>query len=318
MRTLGIVLNPFSGGDGRRIVTTSPTHSVHDKVRYLSQVLHTLGEIYPVRVLLGQDLAGISSVLINPPRRFPLEVVPVTLRGEPEDTQRTVKALDGLADLLLVLGGDGTHRQALLARPQTPLLPLPAGTNNAFPFRLDSAYAGLVAAVVLRFGTGDAVYYPKVISVRSGVWESLAVVDAALYCGRFLGAHALWDPGELRHLALAFAEPWSLGLSALGALACPIDLDRRAQRGVLLSFGEKGKVVTFPWFPGHAQRVTIMHWQEVGLEEPWNWRVEEPSLLALDGERERELPRGSVVYGELRRWPVLVVDPRKVSLFLRS
>lgn len=312
MKTLGIVVNPFAGSDGRRIVTASPTHGVQDKVRYLTQTLQALAEVYPARVLIAQDLAGIALSLVAMPWPFPMCLREVALAGEPEDTRGSVEALEGEADLLLVLGGDGTQRQALLARPKTPVLPLPAGTNNAFAFRLDPAYAGLVAAAVLRSGPGDAVYYPKTILLKAGSWESLAVVDAALHRGRFRGARALWNPEGLLELALAFAEPWSLGLSALGAILMPVD--RRSPHGALFSFGEGGRQVAIPWFPGHVRQLWVRGWRRVPLGEPWTWRVTEPVLLALDGEREVELAPGDAVQAEVCRLEVPVVDPLRVEL----
>src|SRR3954453_11119845 len=80
------------------------------------------------------------------------------LRGDAYDTVEAVRRMrERDVAVLLVLGGDGTHRVVSGACADVPLCALPTGTNNAFPDMREATVAGLAAGLVATGQVTDGV-----------------------------------------------------------------------------------------------------------------------------------------------------------------
>ncbi len=208
--------------------------------------------------------------------------------------------------VLVTLGGDGTNRAVARGWLDAPLVAVSTGTNNVFPSMVEGTVAGAAAGLI----AGGAVPLGEVAAqskrvhiVVEGEADDLALVDAALVEGTFVGARALWEPERLRLVVLTRAEPAAIGLSALGGLLAPLDAEEDA--GLMLTFGPGGVVVRAPLAPGLYQDVAVAAVERLALGEPVT--VEGPGILALDGERERVLRPGQrAVLRVLRDGPWLV------------
>ncbi len=122
--------------------------------------------------------------------------------------------------------------------------------------------------------------------------------------GRFVGSRAVWDPSALRAAVVAVAEPASVGLSAIAALASPHD--RTRDGGVRLRFGPGGSVVRAPLAPGRFEDVAVADAAEVALGEAVVW--EGPGVLTFDGERDRVVADGTRIDVTIRRDGPQVID----------
>jgi len=127
----------------------------------------------------------------------------------------------------------------------------------------------------------------KVLRLRSrGEEKDLALIDAVVVTGSFIGARALWETQKIRQIILTQAEPGSIGMSAIGAALSPTG--RKDPFGLFIELGPGGQAVRAPIAPGLIQEVPIHRWrflkagETIGLSHP-------SSILALDGERELEL-----------------------------
>src|SRR5262245_8093983 len=110
---VGIVANPASGRDIRRLVAGASVFGNPEKA----------GMVY--RVLVGLAAAGVDKAVMMPAadglgwtlerlmkahgKPLPLEILDMPLTGTAQDTTRAVHAMRG-AKAIVVLGGDGTHR----------------------------------------------------------------------------------------------------------------------------------------------------------------------------------------------------------------
>lgn len=184
------------------------------------------------------------------------------------------RMVDAGASVLICLGNATMMRAAAAACGDVPLLMLPAGGAD------ESAVAGLAAGLVAtgRVG-GDAVRRTKRVEVAG----DFALIDAASCRDRFVGARAIWDPQKVQALVLARAEPWSVGLSAIGGALCPVTTDDPC--GLWVELGSGGRVVSVPVAPGLVLPVPVRRWRRLDLEEPVPLG-EGPGTIALDGERE--------------------------------
>jgi predicted polyphosphate/ATP-dependent NAD kinase len=316
MQPFGIIANPASGKDIRRLVAHASVFDNAEKANMIG------------RVLLGAQSVGAAHALLMPDREhlalralhrlesgqltLKVELLDLPVRDSAEDTTEAARRLRALgAACAVVLGGDGTCRAAAKGAGDLPLIALSTGTNNVFPQFLESTVAGMAAGLLATGALPAAAVTTraKVVEVlRDGAVVDLALVEAALVEGRWIGARAVWDPGRIRWIVQTRATPGTVGLSAIGAAL--LDLPPEAEGGLALEVGPGGRKVRAPLAPGLVVDVPVRRVERVALDA--EIELPEPAgVLALDGEREIELrpgPRWSLRVA--RRGPY-VVDVRK-------
>ncbi|MEW6442771.1 MAG: NAD(+)/NADH kinase [bacterium] len=310
MSLVGIIANPASGKDIRRLVAYGSVFDNQEKVRIVRRVLLGLATMGVERICYMPDCYGIveralSEIELNADV-FPLDV---EIRGEQEDSTRTARAMQEQgADCIVVLGGDGTNRAVAKGNGAVPLLPISTGTNNVFPFMVEGTIAGLAAALIARELVPAEVCTfrsTKLLVLVDDVPADLALVDAAVYDDVFAGARAVWDMSKVRQIVLNRASPDSIGLSSIGGQVRCIGPDEPA--GLYLELGEGGRLVVAAVAPGVIKRLYIKG--ERLLEEGEEVAVSlAPCILALDGEREFEVQPGLRTAIRLVREGPWVVD----------
>ncbi|HLN75646.1 MAG TPA: NAD(+)/NADH kinase [Nocardioidaceae bacterium] len=283
MTTLvGLVANPLAGRDIRRITAGASLVPNHEKSAIVSRLLAGLAAAGVDTVRYLPDRAGVVRAALDGTRTsLTTEPLAMHATGRVEDSTEAARLLarDGAA-VIVTLGGDGTNRAVAAGCGEVPLIAVSTGTNNVFPTMVDGTVAGLAAGLVAtgRVG-GDAVRRTKRVEVAG----DFALIDAASCRDRFVGARAIWDPQKVQALVLARAEPWSVGLSAIGGALCPVTTDDPC--GLWVELGNGGRVVSVPVAPGLVLPVPVRRWRRLDLEEPVPLG-EGPGTIALDGERE--------------------------------
>ncbi|MFQ5692107.1 MAG: NAD(+)/NADH kinase, partial [Nitrospinota bacterium] len=158
MRRAGLIVNPHSGKDIRRIVGWGTTASYQDKVDLTRRVILGLVGADVEEILLMPDPTGLADRSIGALEadvREKTRVLETPADGSPEDTDRSVEAMvSGGCGCIITVGGDGTNRRVARRCGPTPLLPLPGGTNNVFCEPLDGLVAGLAAGALLKAAAG--------------------------------------------------------------------------------------------------------------------------------------------------------------------
>lgn len=135
----GIVANPASGRDIRRLVAQASVFPTAEKANMVQRLLAAFAVAGVDRAMVSTDLGGISAAVLRALGRggtWPhvdfLDEDP--LSGTAKDTSNAVRRMvEAGAGVIVVLGGDGTARVAAAACEDVPLLALSTGTNNAFP-----------------------------------------------------------------------------------------------------------------------------------------------------------------------------------------
>ncbi|WP_020663053.1 ATP-NAD kinase family protein [Amycolatopsis benzoatilytica] len=313
----GIVVNPASGRDIRRLVTQATVFPAEEKANIVRRLLSAFAVAGVDRVMLSTDFGGITASVLRDLGRDPVPRIEFcdedTLTGTAIDTVNAVRRMvDAGAGVIVCLGGDGTARVAAKACGDVPLLALPTGTNNAFPQAGEATVAGLAAGMVAS-GQVDADLVMQRVSVLEVVTKNrreIALVDVAVSMSRHAGAKALWDPTALTELYCTFAEPDSIGLSSIAGQLCPSS--RTSAEGVALQLGpvdSSAYVVHAAIAPGLVRPVGVRGW---GVLRP-GVRVDLAAgggVIAVDGERELELKNGEGAYVELRPDGPWCVDVR--------
>ena len=305
----GIIANPASGKDIRRLVAHASVFDTAEKINIVR------------RVVLALEAAGVQRIFYMPD---PSQIVPraidgLTLRAEvlpvdgkiqatAEDTTVAAAAMAAAgARVIVSLGGDGTNRVLAKGACDVPLVPISTGTNNVFPVMVEATVAGL-AAGALASGVVD----PATVARRckwieiaiDGVQREVGLIDAVVMEGRFVGSRAIWDLSAVREAVLTRAQPDAIGLAAVGGMVTSVTADEDC--GLHLVMGEGGQVVAAAIAPGLVREVPLasVHRVAFGVSIP----VTGPALLALDGEREFSLNRGECATMIVSRSGPPVVD----------
>jgi hypothetical protein len=290
--TVGIVANPASARDIRRIVAHGSAVTTHDKLNRLQRVLAGLSAVGVHRVLSMADRSGIMAGLLQlserpSARSWPeLAFVDQPITHTEADTQAATAAMiEAGVGAIVVLGGDGTNRVVAGRSGDVPLVSLSTGTNNAFPRPVEPTVAGLAAGLV---ATDDgcrraATTRAKKLVVRAGDRAEEALVDVAITAADRVGSGAVWDTTSIRELFLSFAEPDAIGLSAIGGHLHPIG--RGEPSGLAIALGEPAvATVRPPIGPGLVESVDVRSISAMSPDSPV--AVRSPGgVVAVDGER---------------------------------
>lgn len=310
--SVGLIANPASGRDIRRLVAHASVISTDEKVRIIRRLLHALDAAGVARVLYLPDTSQLVARAFRD-QGLGLELAPLAghFHGVAADTTAAARLIaDAGASCLISLGGDGTNRAIALGSTEVPLIPLSSGTNNVFPAWRESTVAGLAAAAIATGAVSATAVArrSKLIQVELPNRDDLALIDVAVLEGAIVGSRAIWEPERLRQLFLTRADPAAIGLVAIGGAIASVGPDD--DEGLQLSFAPSPSAavrsVRVALAPGLLREV---HVREVRrLELAAIVPVTGPALLAFDGEREVALGEGQSARLRLTRAGPPVVD----------
>jgi hypothetical protein len=309
---VGIIANPLSGRDVRRIAARADTSTPQSKRNQVARIVIGAVAAGAKRILVMKEPFRVStSAIENLEIDASLEVIDVDARLDANDTVRAAEAMRkaGCA-VLVVLGGDGTNRAIARIWPDAPLVPLSTGTNNVFPRLVEptvaGAAAGLLAAGVVTLG--EVARRAKCVRVRiAGEPDDLALVDAAFLVDDHVGNLMPFEPAKLRALVLARAEPSGIGMSPIGGLLQPVGANDDGGLFVgCAAPGAPGRVLLAPVSAGLYRRVNVTDFRALALGEEVVLRG--PGILAFDGDRERRLLFGQEARLRVERSGPYVLD----------
>lgn len=311
MARIGIIANPASGTDIRRLVSEAATADSRQKVNVVRRVLKGIAAIGVEEVLLMPDRLAIGTRAndgLDLPFRVSLLDMP--FESTQEDSLLAARRMrDSGVGVLVVLGGDGTHRVVAKGCGEVPLVGISTGTNNVWPEQIEGTLAGMAAALVARGLVPEDQVAPRTRRLeieRDGSLADIALIDVAVYDGAFCGSRAVWDLERIKELVLSGVASARLGLSSIGAaLPKPEQADGL---GLHLHFGPGGESVLAPIAPGMVCQVPIRErrWLQIGERVAIGSK---PCILALDGEREIPVGREDAV--AIRLAPT---GPRRVDV----
>lgn len=321
---VGIIANPASGRDIRRLVAHA---SVFDNMEKVSIVR---------RLILGLESTGVDEILIMPDTfdmgYKALDGLPVMMRlmgqrnlnarvlimdmpvtGTQDDSTRAAQMLNRLkVGCIIVVGGDGTNRAVAKGCGDTPILPVSTGTNNVIPYMIEGTVAGLAAGLVAQKIVSNERHttrLKKLHIIKNGEWIDVALVDAVVTDDLFVGARALWDVSTIKQVITTRGEPYNIGMSSIVGSLHPISISDN--QGFHLKMGEGGLRVRAPIAPGLVMGIEVLDFGVLNIND----KVEvsyKPSMVALDGEREVEVYDKDFVEVKLCKDGPLIVDIERV------
>lgn len=315
MACVGIIANPASGKDIRRLVAHGSVFSNQEKVNIVR------------RVLLGLDAMGVEAVVTMPDDfqicrkaqastrlQLCVQELDMPVFGRQMDTTRAAAMMRDLdIDCLISLGGDGTNRALVKTCGSIPLLPLSTGTNNVFPIMMEGTLAGLAAGIMARGlvkAPGCMVRRPQLDIMVEDQVVDLALIDAVVCTDTSVASRAVWEIDKVRCVVVAQRLSAQIGFMALAG-NLPIPESITANHGMLIHLHPDAPPVLAPIAPGLIVPVGVQAHALMALGE----RVDVatgPCMLALDGEREVTVRPGEQVAIRLNPQGPYVIDPQRV------
>ncbi|ACP45085.1 ATP-NAD/AcoX kinase [Sulfolobus islandicus Y.G.57.14] len=292
MTSIGIIINPESGRDIRRLVAKATFVSNYAKIDAIKRFLYGLNITNSIEeVVFMPDFYGISLDIIRDIKddvKFKLRTLDMRIENTADDTINASKYMvENRVSVIISAGGDGTLRAIYKgARDKVPVLGLSLGTNNVLGALYEPTILGMIMGLLLEKNNIISNVVERIKTIKLFVnneFKNLALVDLTFMDGWYVGARAIWDEYSLRYAFISKGELGDVGIPSIVSLVRPITF--QDDLGLMVKFG-LGKIkVNAAFAPGLVKEVFIdgINILKLGQE------VHIPSdnyVIAFDGEKE--------------------------------
>jgi predicted polyphosphate/ATP-dependent NAD kinase len=292
--TVGVIANPLSGRDVRRVAARGAVTTSQDKQNRIARAVIGAVNGGAERIVVMAEPFRLATSAIADLR---LDCEFVVLDVEPNlsaaDSEKAAVAMRDMGiEVVMVLGGDGTNRTIAKVWPDVILAPMSTGTNNVFPSTAEATVIGAAAGLVAsgKVPVDEVAPVVKVIHAQTGIGEELALIDATHLVDDFVGNRMPYEPDTLRTIVMSRTEAASIGVSSIGGLTFPCSAE--SDHGVLVRCGPGGKPLRAPVAPGLYRTVHVLESRALPIGEVVT--LDAPGIVAYDGDRETRLRDGSV------------------------
>ena len=318
MSTIGIIANPASGKDIRRLVSHATVIDNNEKVNIIERIIlgaqnFGVDKIYimPDSYMMGykvQDKLKLSEEL-----KVEIEVLDMKIKASPKDTEKAAQIMeDKKIGCVVVLGGDGTNRLAAKYLKTVPLIGVSTGTNNAYPKMLEGTTVGIAAAVVASKGydTNLSCRKDKIIEIyKNGEFIDICLMDAVISNEQYIGSKAIWDLDNIKKIIVSNCHPASIGFSAI--VGVNKHIDERDDFGAVLNLNSGENKFLAPVSAGKVTELSSGDLEIIQLNQSIDWEAKFKGIIAADGEREIVFNIGDKFKFKITRGGPIHVDVRK-------
>lgn len=319
MTSIGIIANPASGKDIRRLVSHATVIDNNEKINIVE------------RIVLGAQALGIKKVYIMPDSynmgyrvedklksceelKCAITVVDMLKFDSMEDTVNAAEYMENNDEIkcIVTLGGDGTNRAAAKKVKETPIITISTGTNNVYPVMLEGTIVGMAAAAVAsgKFNLSDFSIKDKRIEIyKDDKLTDIALIDAVISKDVFIGSKAIWNMDTIEKIFVTRAHPASIGFSSL--VGCRMIIAPEDDFGAcvdLNSNGENGEKIIAPIAAGVVEPISVSEPVILSLNDEYKYITKSRGTIALDGEREIEFAKDQEFIFKIRRTGPYHVD----------
>jgi hypothetical protein len=316
MNPVGIIANPASGKDIRRLIASGTVVTNQEKINIIVRMVKAMDALGIEQVCIMPDPSHIGNRVIDEvageltTTDVALLDMPYILGTFKDSLRASAQMRDQGFAAIIVMGGDGTSRVVSKTCGDIPLVPVSTGTNNVFPQMVEGTLAGLGAGAIAtgKVDQDKGCYRAPILELynQAGELVDTALVDLVVVDAMDTGSRAVWEPDSIRELFLTRAHPSEIGLSSIGGWLHPIETIGETALHVLL--GPEGKTrVRAPIAPGLISEVNVIRHELFDENSPMPI-THTPSTIALDGEREVVLREGEQMTVRFNRHGPLVVN----------
>ncbi|MDI3500238.1 MAG: hypothetical protein PWP22_9 [Thermoanaerobacter sp.] len=299
MKTIGIIANPSSGKDIRRLVAHATVIDNYEKVNIVERIILAAQKFGTERIYIMPDTYEIgykakNNLIYLKQLEIDVEILDMTITGSFVDTMVATEIMEQLnVGCIVSLGGDGTNRVIAKMINEIPLLPISTGTNNVYPMMLEGTIAGIVASVVSsgKFDKEILCKRDKRLEIyKNGKLIDIALIDAVISKENFTGTKAIWDISTITDIFVTRAHPNNIGFSSVAGYKTTLLEDEDG--GIYVKIGKSSESVMAPIAPGVVEKVGIIDCKRLNMDIDYSYEVMEKGTIALDGEREVIIKEG--------------------------
>ena len=213
MSSIGLIANPVSGKDIRRLVSHATVIDNNEKVNIIERIIlgaqpYGVDKIYVMPDSYGMGHKAKEKLKITNELDVEIEILDMKIEASPRDTENAAQIFESMGvDCVIVLGGDGTNRLAAKHLKTVPLIAVSTGTNNAYPEMLEGTIVGISAAAVAskKFDLEAMCYRDKIIEIHRGNEKiDMALMDVVISDETFVGSRAIWDLQHIKEIMSAY------------------------------------------------------------------------------------------------------------------
>lgn len=298
MSRLGIIANPASGKDIRRLVSFATVIDNNEKVNIVKRIVlaaqafgveevHFMPDTFQMGRAVKEELTQHGVLTAS------IDVLEMYVEGSAADSTLAAQRLEEMGmGCIVVLGGDGTARAVAKGITTTPLIALSTGTNNVYPRMIEGTVAGIAAGALTQLPDPYAAcIHDKRIEVwLNGEMVDLALIDAVLSDDTYVGARAIWDSSRIKTIVVSRCHPASIGFSAVaGSVQIVRDTD---PGGFAIDLDPKGRKIKAAIAAGVIEEIGVAGERRLDEGEWLKLSIGHRAMVALDGEREIKVKEG--------------------------
>ncbi|MGD9568341.1 MAG: ATP-NAD kinase family protein [Sedimentibacter sp.] len=293
MISIGIIANPASGKDIRRLVSHATVIDNNEKINIVE------------RIVLGAQALGVDRVYMMPDSynmgyrvedklnsceelKCEINVINMYKFDGIEDTIKATEYMEKInVGCIVVLGGDGTNRAVAKAVKDTPLISISTGTNNAYPVMMEGTIAGMAAAAVASrlFDNSLFTESDKRIEIyKDNKLIDIALIDAVISKETFVGSKAIWDMDKIEKIFVSRCHPASIGFSAI--VGCKKIISPNDDYGAFVDLNNENNKILAAVAAGVVTPVSVSEPLILNLNGEYSYTSSTRGTIALDGERE--------------------------------
>lgn len=308
MTSIGIIANPASGKDIRRLLSHATTIDNYEKLNIVE------------RIILGAQAFGVDNVIIMPDAynlgyrveeklkinrelNCKINVIDMLYHDNATDTINSVKYMEeSNVGCIVILGGDGTNRAVAKVIKTTPIISISTGTNNVYPVMIEGTIAGIAAAVVASnsFEKKQLMIKDKQIEIfKDDKLIDIALIDAVVTKDIYIGAKAIYEMDKIEKVFVTRSHPASIGFSSI--VGCKKVIKPEDNFGAYMDVNTKGNKILVPVAAGIISLLSVNEPFLVRIDEKYKYVSKNKGTVALDGEKEIEFSENENITFKITR-----------------
>ncbi len=322
MKTIGIIANPASGKDIRRLVSHATVVDNNEKVNIVKRIILSAQGCGVERIYIMPDtfLIGYKAkedLRISKELKIDVEILNMNIKGNVTDTIRATEMMEAKGvKCIVVLGGDGTNRAVAKAITNTPLIGVSTGTNNVYPEMLEGTVVGMAAGAIAMgiCNMDETCTRDKRIEIlKDGQLIDIALVDCVISKQKYVGSKAIWNMEDIDKVIVSRAHPAAIGFSTI--VGTSLIVGKEDDFGALIHVNSGNQRVKAPIAAGTIQTITVDKPKILKLDEPISFKPTYNGIIALDGEREIPFKVGDNIEIKItRNGPYRVIVDKTLEL----
>jgi predicted polyphosphate/ATP-dependent NAD kinase len=326
MKSIGIIANPASGKDIRRLVSHATVVDNNEKVNIVKRVILSAQGCGVDRIYIMPDtfLIGYKAkedLRISKELKIDVEILNMNIKGNVTDTIKAAEIMEEKGvKCIVVLGGDGTNRAVAKAITNTPLIGVSTGTNNVYPEMLEGTVVGMAAGAIASgiCSMDETCRKDKRIEIlKDGQLIDIALVDCVISKQKYVGSKAIWNMEDIDMVIVSRAHPASIGFSTI--VGTSLIVRAEDDFGALIHVNSGGQRVKAPIAAGTIQEITVDRPKILQLDESFYFNPTYNGIIAVDGEREVPFKNGENIEIKITsNGPYRVIVDKTLELAQRS